>query len=257
MLYRLGIRLISYDRPGYGGSERHRDRTVADAASDVAAIADALGIERFSVVGRSGGGPHALACAALLGSRVARAAALCTLAPSDAEDLNWWEGMADSNRKAYQKAEVMLTADLARQAGQIRQDPGSLLRGLGPELAGQDRKVVEDIAIWRIIAENHAEALRDNASGWIDDVLAFRRPWGFRPSVITTTPVLLWHGGDDVFSPVGHTRWLAAQIDSSKLEVQSGAAHFTAVEILPRILIWAAVSTPSRRAEPTGVSSGR
>src|ERR1039457_6640174 len=65
ILYRLGIRLITYDRPGYSGSDRNRGRSVADAADDVAAIADALGIDRFSVVGRSGGGPHALACAAL------------------------------------------------------------------------------------------------------------------------------------------------------------------------------------------------
>src|SRR5262245_22879736 len=93
VLYRLGVWLISYDRPGYGRSPRHAGRLVADAAADVETIANELSIDRFSVVGRSGGGPHALACAALLGDRVARAAVLVGLAPTDARGLAWFNGM--------------------------------------------------------------------------------------------------------------------------------------------------------------------
>ncbi|MFC7484665.1 alpha/beta fold hydrolase [Luedemannella flava] len=99
--YRLGVLLISYDRPGYGRSTRHPGRGVADAARDVAAIADALGIDRFAVVGRSGGGPHALACAALLPQRVVRTAVLVSLAPANARDLNWYDGMTPGNVAAY------------------------------------------------------------------------------------------------------------------------------------------------------------
>jgi pimeloyl-ACP methyl ester carboxylesterase len=101
VLYRLGIRLISFDRPGYPGSDRDPGRTVASAAENVRVIADYFGIDRFSVVGRSGGAPHALACAALLPDRVISAAALSSPAPHDADDLIWTAGMAASNVRAY------------------------------------------------------------------------------------------------------------------------------------------------------------
>jgi pimeloyl-ACP methyl ester carboxylesterase len=239
VLYRLGIRLISYDRPGYGGSDPQPGRAVVDTASDVAAIANEFGIGRFSIVGRSGGAPHALACAATLGERLHCAAALSSLAPVDAEGLHRYGGTADSNVDAYRDEEVHddLKTELAKRARRVRDDPDSLLRSLWPELASQDRKVVGDIALRRILAETYATALQDTACGWIDDMLALRRPWGFDLSAITTQ-VMLWHGGDDVFSPVSHTIWLAKQINSSTLELQSDAAHFSAIEVLPRILAW-------------------
>jgi len=89
----------------------------------------------------------------------------------------------------------------------------------------------------RLLAASYAEAVRGSMEGWIDDVVALRHPWGFGLSEIKT-PVLLWHGADDVFSPVEHTRWLAKQISGATLDVQPGAAHFRAVEILPRVLTW-------------------
>jgi pimeloyl-ACP methyl ester carboxylesterase len=240
VLYRLGVRLISYDRPGYGGSSRRPGRTVADAAGDVRAIADHLGLDRFGVVGRSGGGPHALACAALLGERVKSAAVLVGLAPSDAEDLDWYAGMTGSNVDEYSQADAGLAAiehKLVAFADRIRDDPESLLVSLLPELTRPDRRVVDDVAIRRLLADTYAEALRDSADGWIDDVLAIRRPWGFDLSMIQP-PVLLWHGAEDMFSPVGHTYWLAKQVPTSIVTVQSGAAHFGSVEILPSVLAW-------------------
>ncbi|HEX5295436.1 MAG TPA: alpha/beta hydrolase, partial [Streptosporangiaceae bacterium] len=92
-----GVRLISYDRPGYGGSDRRRGRTVADAAGDVAAIADHLGIGRFAVYGISGGGPHALAVAALLGNRVSRAACIVGVAPFEVLGDEFFSGMDPQN----------------------------------------------------------------------------------------------------------------------------------------------------------------
>jgi pimeloyl-ACP methyl ester carboxylesterase len=262
VLYRLGVHLICYDRPGYGRSDRLPERAVADAADDVATIADAFGIDRFGIVGRSGGGPHALACASLLEERVERAAALVSLAPSDAEGLDWYDGMAGSNVDEYSSVDAdadlaTITASLVERAGWIRDDPENLLRFLLPELAGPDRRVVDDIAIRRILTETYAEALRYSADGWIDDVLALRRSWGFDLSAIKA-PVLLWHGAADMFSPVGHTHWLANQIPNSTLQVESGAAHFGAVEILPRVLAWiAAPAGADSRFEPAGAPSGR
>jgi pimeloyl-ACP methyl ester carboxylesterase len=240
VLYRLGVRLISYDRPGYGDSSRHFGRTVADAANDLAAIADHLKIDRFSVVGRSGGGSHALACAALLGDRVDRVAALVSLAPSDAEGLDWYDGMTGSNVEEYSRVDDDrngIQDDLAKRAMEIRDDPEQLLKLLLPELAGPDRRIVDDVAIRRLLAKTYSEGLRHSADGWIDDVLAFRRPWGFNLADISA-PTLLWHGADDRFSPVGHTRWLADRIPHAKALVEEGASHFSAMEVLPRILSW-------------------
>ena len=191
VLHRRGIRLISYDRPGYPGSDRQPKRKVVDAAADVAAIADYFGIEHFSVIGRSGGGPHALACAARLGGRVICAAALSSLAPYDAEDLEWTAGMVDSNVRAYSDDESIVIAQLKDRAGQVRKNSDGLLRLLWPDLVGPDKQVIGDIALRKLIAQIHVEALSDTADGWIDDVIALRTPWGFHPAEIKV-PVMLW-----------------------------------------------------------------
>ncbi len=240
VLYRLGVRLICYDRPGYGKSTRHPRRRVLDAARDVAAIADELRLDEFSVVGRSGGGPHALACAALLPERVRKAAVLVSVAPSDAHGLDWYDGMTDSNVEEYGRARQgadVLAAELSARGELIREDPESLLQFLEPELTMSDRRILRDPAIRRLLTGTYAEALRQGPEGWIDDILALREPWGFDLTKIDV-PVLLWHGADDVFSPVAHTRWLASQIPGAQVEVQHGAAHFDAVKVLPRILAW-------------------
>jgi pimeloyl-ACP methyl ester carboxylesterase len=241
-LYRLGIRLISYDRPGYPGSKRKPGRTVADAATDVAAIADHFGIDRFSVVGRSGGAPHALACAALLNQPVVCAAALGSLAPYDAEGLDWEAGMTGSNVRAYADALEdldALEAELDSQAKLAKEDSDGLLKLLWPGMVGPDKQVIGDIALRKIIAKVHIQALSGNTNGWIDDVKALSSPWGFEVSEITV-PVKLWSGSADVFSPVDHTYWLERHIAGAEAEIQDEKGHFDALETLPRILTWVA-----------------
>lgn len=239
-LYELGVRLITFDRPGYGGSDRLVSRMVADVVPDVCAIADALEIDRFAVLGRSGGGPHALACAALLPERVTRAGVLVSLAPWAAEGLDWFAGMAASNVREYTTAAndpEVLTARLVQLAARIRADPASHVATLGPEMPESDRRIVSDAGIRALLAKNFAEALRGSADGWVDDALAFCSPWGFDLADITV-PVLLWHGQDDVFSPVAHTRWLAAQIPSAVMSIRPDTAHFGALEVVPDVLSW-------------------
>ncbi len=240
VLYRLGIRLISYDRPGYGGSDRHADRTVADAANDIEDIADDLGLRRFAVVGRSGGGPHALAAAALLRERVTRTAVLVGIAPSDAEGLDWLSGMTDGNVREYETAGKDWPKHVERlrlKADQARRDPEIMVNSLRGQMTDSDRQVVDDIAIRRLLAETYVEAFAQGPFGWIDDVAAFRSAWGFQLADITS-PVLLWHGAEDNFSPVSHARWLAEQIPRAEIQIQASTAHFGAVEILPQILAW-------------------
>jgi pimeloyl-ACP methyl ester carboxylesterase len=240
LLYRLGIRLIAFDRPGYGHSDRLEGRRVADVVSDVAAIADAAGIERFAVVGRSAGGPHALACAALLPERVTRAAGLVSLAPPGAAGLDWYAGMAASNVDSFSLAaqgQDRIAARLAPAADAIRNNPASLLADLGPELPESDRRVVGDAGIRALLEQAHVEAVRASHHGWIDDLAALGSDWGFDPADVAV-PVLLWHGESDVFSPVSHTLWLADQIPSATAVVKSEAAHFAALDALPDVLRW-------------------
>ena len=240
LLYNLGVRLIAYDRPGYGGSDRLPLRSVAHAASDVRAIADALDIETFSVIGRSGGGPHALACAALLPDRVRRVAVLVGLAPRDAEGLDWYDGMTESNQREYTLAEsgvLELAKAIESSAEQIWNDPAQLLRDLGPELPLPDWLVVADNGIRVGLRRNFAEALNRSGAGWVDDARSFTQDWGFDPADILV-PTLLWHGAQDVFSPVAHTHWLARAIPGAIERVEPDAAHFSAIDALPKLLPW-------------------
>jgi pimeloyl-ACP methyl ester carboxylesterase len=240
VLYQRGTRLISHDRPGYGGSDRQAGRRVVDVVADVAAIADALGVTRFAVVGRSGGAPHALACAALLPDRVTRAAALVGLAPRDAEGLDWFAGMARSNvaefRTAFADPERFAARLIPRSAA-IRKDPARLLEELRQELTDDDRRIVADTGIRSMLLRNYHEALRTSPYGWIDDALALCRPWGFDPAAIRV-PVLLWHGKNDIFSPASHSSWLAARIPRATTVLEPTVAHFAALRALPGVLSW-------------------
>jgi pimeloyl-ACP methyl ester carboxylesterase len=244
-LYKQGVRLVTFDRPGYGWSDRLQSRLVADVVPDVCAIADKLGIDRFAVLGRSGGGPHALACAAMLPDRVTRAGVLVTLAPWAADGLDWFAGMTDSNVRDYATAASdpeVLTARLVRTAAKIRADPASHVLSLGPEMPEADRRVVSDAGIRALLALNFAEALRSSAGGWIDDALAFCAPWGFDLEEIRV-PLLLWHGQDDVFSPVAHAHWLAGQIPTAMVSIRRATAHFGSLEVVPDVLSWLIRST--------------
>lgn len=242
LLYHLGVRLIAYDRPGYGGSDRLPLRQVSHAAADVRAIADHLRVDTFSVVGRSGGGPHALACAALLPDRVERVAVLVGLAPRHAEGLDWYSGMTESNQREYTIAEsgvLELAKAIETSAEQIRNDPAQLLRNLGPELPLPDWRVVADNGIRVGLRRNFAEAVNRSGAGWVDDARSFTQEWGFDPADILVD-TLLWHGAQDVFSPVAHTRWLARAIPGASMHIAQNEAHFSAIGVLPSLLPWLA-----------------
>ncbi|MBP5870727.1 alpha/beta hydrolase [Streptomyces scabiei] len=260
-LHKLGVRLIAYDRPGYGDSGRHRRRTVVDAAVDVSTIAEDLDLKKYSVVGRSGGAPHALACAARnIGSQVASVAALVSLAPPDADGdgLDWHKEMSESNVSTYELLDrhapdvTELGALLARNAETIRRDPTVFLASLREEMPNVDRVIVEDAGIRQHLLRNYLSAVGRAEQGeeesvdprapmgWVDDLVAFRTHWGFELKEIDgSVPVMLWHGERDVFAPVAHFHWLTKRIPSAKAVLQPSAAHFAALPALPQVLAWA------------------
>ena len=197
-----GWRLVGYSRPGYGESSRQPGRTVADAAADVATILDALGHDRFVVLGWSGGGPHALACAALLPDRCAAAATLAGVAPYDGEGLDWTAGMGAENVEEFMLAVThpeQLWDVIEPQAPDLANLTGAqvaeMLSGLTDEV---DRAALTG-EFAEVLAANFRRAVVNGVGGWHDDDLAFARPWGFDLTAITV-PVSVWQGAHDLMS---------------------------------------------------------
>lgn len=242
-LERLGIRLITYDRPGYGRSMPAPGRRVADAAGDVAAVADALGVRSFAVYGASGGGPHALACGALLGERVDRVASLAGVAPYGAGGMartEWLDGMTRLNLDEFHAAlngREALEAFLKPQVDSIRADPVGLVELLMTELPAVDAAVLGRPDVAAMFAEASAESVGVSGDGWVDDDIAFTQPWGFDPAGITV-PVLIWQGGLDVLVPATHGNWLADRLPDAVVTRVPGAGHLGAVDAQPAVLAW-------------------
>jgi pimeloyl-ACP methyl ester carboxylesterase len=225
---RHGVRIIAYDRPGYGGSHPHRGRAVADAAADVAAIGDELGLERFAVVGGSGGAPHALACGALLGDRVIRVGALVTPAPSDAENFDFFEGLADINVKEFSAAlegEEAIEAFLQPYVEGIRADVDAVIEEILTELPEVDRERASRPETREIMKESFVEAVRQGSRGWADDDLAFAKPWGFALEDVNSE-TRLWQGELDVLTPRPHGEYVASRLPNARFELLVGGGHF-------------------------------
>jgi pimeloyl-ACP methyl ester carboxylesterase len=228
-----GLRLLAYDRPGYGGSTPKPDRSVADAA-DVAPIADQLQVDRFAVWGASGGGPHALACAALLPERVVAAAAAPSPASYDAPGLDWFAGMAETNIQRFKLAlagrdRLQPLQPLLAQLAQafVAADPAQLIALSGPVLSAPDR-VVFDSELAAFLLAVLREAFAAGVEGWVEDELAFVAPWGVELGSVRV-PVAVWHGEQDVGVPVAHGRWLAAGIPGAGLRLLADDGHFSLI----------------------------
>jgi pimeloyl-ACP methyl ester carboxylesterase len=236
-----GVRLISYDRPGYGGSTPRSGRTIADCAEDVRAIADALDIDRLAVWGISGGGPHALACAALLSDRVVAVAALASPAPYDAAGLDYFEGMGQLNID-----DMKLTlADPTAAREKAVKDRQTLLEATAEGVREFMKSLLTptDAAVLTAeLAEYMVRTTRDGlgpgVDGWWDDGWALLQPWGFEVEAIAM-PVLVWHGRQDQFVPFQHGQWLAAHIPGVEAHLTDDDGHLTLLERrIPDVHAW-------------------
>jgi pimeloyl-ACP methyl ester carboxylesterase len=232
------LRLVSYSRPGYGDSTPQPGRTVADVASDVTTLLAALEAEHCLTMGWSGGGPHALACAALLPERCAAAAVLAGVAPFDAEGLNWLLGMGQENLEEFGAAlagEEIISAVLEALRGHFvsvtADEVAASLGGLAPP--------VDQAALTGEFAESVAASFRQamlrGIEGWRDDDLAFTRPWGFDLGDISV-PVAIWQGGQDKMVPFGHGKWLAAHVPASRVHLYDDEGHLSVITRMDRIL---------------------
>ena len=223
-----GLRLISYDRPGYGGSSPQPGRTVADCAADVRTICADLGIDRLATWGISGGGPHVLACAALLPDLVCAAGSLASAAPFGADGLDYFAGMGQENVDDTR----LFLADKAAARAKTEQDredflaasPDDIGTGMATLLTPTDAAVLTG-ELAKFLASSMQDGLAPGSEGWWEDNCIIL-PWGF-DLVDISVPVLLLHGRQDMFVPFGHGEWLAAHIPGVEARLTDEDGHLT------------------------------
>lgn len=233
------LQTVVYSRPGYSSSTPKHGRSVADAVGDVQSILGELGADEFLTIGWSGGGPHALACAANLPDRCAAAVSLARVAPCPAAGLDWMAGMGAENIEEFNLAlegEAALIPWLHEQAkvfGHIQaEDVAVALRGLVSEID----KVALTGEFAQFVACAFRRALSSGIAGWRDDDLAFTRDWGFDLAQIER-PVAVWQGGQDRMVPFAHGQWLAEHIPNARVRLYREEGHLSlAVKALDRII---------------------
>ena len=216
----LGIRWISFDRPGYGGSTPAPGRTVGSVAADLVTVLDTLGIQRCAQLGYSGGGTYALGAAALLGERVSAVATLAAIAPYDAKGLDWYDGMIASGLAALHAAADGREARLANEA--VEYDP---------EFTEADFAMFDGPWGWlgSVAGGPHGP------DGPVDDDCSYVLPWEW---ATITAPTLLVHGTADRIIPYAHGRWLADNLPTATLELHDGRSHITILDHAEQALRW-------------------
>lgn len=224
-----GIRLIGYDRPGYGGSTPHPGYTVASAAADVRAIAKALGHGRLGIWGISGGGPYALGCAALLPDLAVAVATAESLAPYGIEGFDFYAGMGEVNVESFK----LFFSDPQASRRDLREAREELLAATPEQFTemiksllspADARALTGDLARW--LTESQQVALSPGDQGWWDDEAAHLTNWGFDLRDIRV-PVKIWHGRQDRMVPVQHGEWLAANVPGAEADISDRDGHQT------------------------------
>ncbi len=236
---RRKLRTVIYSRPGYATSTAKPGRSVADAVRDVQAILGELDAEEFVTIGWSGGGPHALACAANLPDRCAAAVSLAGVAPYAAAGLDWMAGMGPENIEEFNLAlqgEAALTPWLEQQAVALSQVEGpAVAAALGGLVSDVDKAALTG-EFAEFMAAVFRRAVSSGSDGWRDDDLAFTRDWGFDLARIER-PVAVWQGEQDRMVPFTHGQWLAQHIPNARVRLYRDEGHLSlALKALDRII---------------------
>jgi pimeloyl-ACP methyl ester carboxylesterase len=234
-----GLRYVSFSRPGYGSSTRREGRDVIDVVDDSVAVLDAIGADRCYVIGWSGGGPHALACAARMPERVIATATIGGVAPYPADGLDWAAGMGAENIEEFDAA-LAGPDELIR----FKEREAPVWRVVTPQqVADAFGDLIDDVdrasltgAFSEWMADTFHEALRIGYWGWFDDDMAFTRPWGFDLDEIRG-PVFVWQGAHDRMVPFAHGQWLASHIPGAHPRLFTEHGHLSlAVDSFPRVV---------------------
>jgi pimeloyl-ACP methyl ester carboxylesterase len=240
----VGARVIAYDRPGYGGSERFRGRRVVDSVADVSAIADSLGIERFAVSGGSWGGPNSLAVAARLPERVTRASCIAAVAPFDVPGFDWFAGMDAVNIDELGWAlegEDVLAREIERVAAgmleRVADDPAKMVSESEVEFSEADRAVMANPGRHEMIRQMINEAFRHGVWGYVDDTLCLIQPWGFDVTAIRV-PTRVLYGLTDVLVPRQHGEWLAQNVPNAEVVIDEQGGHFADPNLVTERFGW-------------------
>lgn len=234
-----GLRMVTYSRPGYGGSTpRPAPGRYADDVVESVAVLDALGVDEFITLGWSGGGPRALACAALLPQRCRAAGSLAGVAPYDAPGLDWFAGMAEENHEEYHAAEagpeVYEAYVVENMLPMLAATPDQLVEGMGGLVTPVDRDALSaGFADWLSRTFNRAGA--QGAAGVRDDGLAAVAPWGFDVADIAV-PVAIWQGRLDAMVPYEHGAWLAVHVPGAQAHLFEDEGHLSLVTRLDEVL---------------------
>jgi pimeloyl-ACP methyl ester carboxylesterase len=227
------VRLIALDRPGMGLSDFQRGRTFVDWCADVVEVADALQLDRFAVLGISGGGPYAAACAWKLSDRVTRAGIVSGLAPLNVPGVI--AGMGRRNRLTFQlvgRLAVLRRALMASMALSVGRRPDRVLeRGVATAV---DKAYLRRLDVRDILVQSLSEAFRSGSAGPAWEMGLYARSWGF-PLEEIRAPVDLWHGEEDANAPVAMGRYLAASIPGCRARFYSGEGHLHFIDRLPEI----------------------
>ena len=234
----LGLRLICYSRPGYADSTEQRGRSVADCVGDVTTVLDQLGVGEFVTIGWSGGGPHALACAALLPERCRAAATLAGAAPYRVPGLDFLAGMDEANVEEFTAA----MDGFDRLDGYLESLRGHFVNVTGASVVESLSGLLSDVdqqAMTGQFAEEMATTFRRTIgagiAGWRDDDLAFVQDWGFRLDDITV-PVSIWQGQQDRMVPFAHGQWLAAAVPGARPHLYPDEGHISLASQAKRIM---------------------
>lgn len=235
-----GIHLVGYDRPGYGGSTAEPGRSMASCTKDVRAIADALGFDRLAVWGISGGGPHVLACAALLPDLVCAAASLTSPAPYGEPGFDYFAGMGERNVEDFKlflddrDAARRKTAEDREELLQVT--PEQLKEAWASLISPVDLAALTDDLASFLVA-SMKDGLAPGDQGWWDDGCELMAPWGFKFAEIQI-PVQLWHGKHDQFVPFQHGQWLANQIPGVDAHLSDTDGHLSLIDRVPDVHAW-------------------
>jgi len=240
-LYRsMGVRVITPDRPGYGLSDPDPHRRLLEWPSDMAELADHLGISRFGITGLSGGGIYALACAAAIPHRLTDVVVTGCPGPMDREgalvDMRF---MTRAGVWLGSRAPWLLEAGATLLSGLVRRYPRFFVDHFNEGLPAADRRWLFTPSVNRGAVDTLREALRPGAWGYVQDIRVLAGPWGFDLEEIHV-PVQLWHGTEDRVIPLHHGRYLASVIPGATLRICPGEAHMLMWNHLAEILMEAA-----------------